>query len=84
MTDVSKCIIIGLYYFTLKLVNNGKCITATRGSLGYTCINRPLPGIVHYFAYNDSHLSLNQYYYYYYFKSTTNFTEWVQLFREGP
>ena len=32
-----RCIIIGLYYFSLKPVNNGKCITADtdRGSLGY-------------------------------------------------
>ena len=29
-------IIIGLYYFSLKLVNNGKCITVFRGSLRYT------------------------------------------------
>ena len=25
----------GLYYFSLKQVNNGKCITAVIGSLGY-------------------------------------------------
>ena len=30
-----RCIIIGLYYFSLKQVNNGKCITAVRGSLEY-------------------------------------------------
>ena len=24
-----------IYYFSLKQVNNGKCITAVRGSLGY-------------------------------------------------
>ena len=29
------CIIKGLYNFSLKQVNNGKCITAIRGSLGY-------------------------------------------------
>ena len=29
------CIIIRLYYFSLKPVNNGRCITAVRGSLGY-------------------------------------------------
>ena len=29
-------IIIGLYYFSLKQVNNGKCITVVRGSLRYT------------------------------------------------
>ena len=26
----------------------------------YTCINHPLPGLVHIFVNNDSHLSLNQ------------------------
>ena len=47
---------IELYYFHLKQVNNGKCITAVRGSLGYigfriyTCINHPLPGLVHTFC----------------------------------
>ena len=30
-----RCIIIGLYYLILKQVNNYKCITAARGSLGY-------------------------------------------------
>ena len=28
----------------------------------YTCIKYPLPGLVHIFVYNDSHLSLNQLY----------------------
>ena len=27
------CILIGLYYFLLKHVNNGICTTAARGSL---------------------------------------------------
>ena len=35
-TDVfQRCIIIGLYYFSLKQVNNGKCITAVRGISGH-------------------------------------------------
>ena len=28
----------------------------------YTCIKYTLPGLVHIFVYNDSHLSLNQLY----------------------
>ena len=28
----------------------------------YTCIKYTLPGLVHTFVYNDSHLSLNQLY----------------------
>ena len=41
LRDVSELlfqrgIIIGLYYFSLKLVNNGRCITVVRGSLRYT------------------------------------------------
>ena len=51
---------IGLYYFSLKQVNNGKYVTVVRGSLGNTCINYPLPGLVHIFVYIDSHLSLDQ------------------------
>ena len=45
---------------TGAFLNNGKCITAVRGT--YTCINHPLPGLGHIFVYNDSHLSLNQQY----------------------
>ena len=30
-----RCIIIGIYHFSLKQVYNGKCTTAVRGSLGY-------------------------------------------------
>ena len=30
-----RCVLKGLYYFSLKQVNNGKCITAVRGILGY-------------------------------------------------
>ena len=28
-----RCIIIGLYYFSLKQINNDKCITAVSGGL---------------------------------------------------
>ena len=35
-----RCIIIGLYYFLLKQVNNGKCITAVRGGLGFQIFSR--------------------------------------------
>ena len=35
ITDVSKMHNNRTYYFSLKLVINGKCITAVRGSLGY-------------------------------------------------
>ena len=42
-----RCIIIGLYYFSLKQVNNIKSMTAVRGSFIF-------------FVYNDSHPSLNQ------------------------
>ena len=45
---------------TGAFLNNGKCITAVRGT--YTCINHPLPGLGHIFVNNDSHLSLNQQY----------------------
>ena len=45
---------------TGAFLNNGKCITAVRGT--YTCINHPLPGIGNIFVYNDSYLSLNQQY----------------------
>ena len=56
-----RCIMIGLYYFSLKQINNGKCISAVRVSLRVTCINHPLPELVHiFFIYNDFHLSLNQ------------------------
>ena len=42
-----RCIIIGLYYLSLKQVNSVKCITAVRGSLtpitwisSYFCLQR--------------------------------------------
>ena len=34
-----RSIIIGLYYFSLKQVNNSKCYTVVRGSLGYQFIS---------------------------------------------
>ena len=45
---------------TGAFLNNGKCITAVRGT--YTCINHLLPGLGYIFVCNDSHLSLNQQY----------------------
>ena len=45
-----RCIIIELYYFSLKQANNGRCIIAVRGSLIYTFMNHPLPGLVHIFC----------------------------------
>ena len=39
-----------IYYLSLKRVNNGKCMTAFRGSLGYTCLNHLLPGLFHIFC----------------------------------
>ena len=37
----------------------------------HTCINRPLPGLVHFFANDDSHLSLNlQYVFFFSFTSS--------------
>ena len=43
-------------------VNNGKCITAVIGSLGYITIsNHPLPGLVHIFLFTTIRtLSLNK------------------------
>ena len=56
--------ILLFYIDTGAFLNNGKCITAVRGT--YTCINHPLPGLGHIFVYNDFHLqkkiSLNQQY----------------------
>ena len=62
-SDVSKMHINRILLFfidTGAFLNNGKCITAVRGT--YKCINHPLPGLGHIFVYNDSHLSLNQQY----------------------
>ena len=36
---------LSIYYFSLKQVNNGKCITTVRGGLGY------IPGLVHFFLF---------------------------------
>ena len=46
-----RCIMIGLYYFPLKQVNNSKCITAVRDSLGYIPYKSPITWISLYFLF---------------------------------
>ena len=41
---------MSILFFHLKIRNNSKCTTAVREKLGYTCINHPLPGLVHTFC----------------------------------
>ena len=35
---VQRCILIGLYHFILKQVNNSKCMAALRSKLGYILV----------------------------------------------
>ena len=45
-----RCIIIGLYYFSLEQVNKSKCITTVRDSIGHNLYKSPITWIRSYFC----------------------------------